>query len=252
MKSLLTFVCLTLFVSSNTSGQITAHQAKKMVKNGDLITLSGLISNGLDINTTFGRNYTLLHYAARYGKYDIATFLVENGADLDVQIKRDKWTPLIISTMENDDSISQLLILSGANPNVAGNSGTTALRNTIGFWGYGGNPKLFKLLIDNGADLTFQCGDCCNRTIFLYCCAWGTPEMLQLLLDKNVDVNVADCKGVNGLMGAIQTKNKEAIQLLLATDIDLSHLDNKGKSILDYALSTKDQEIIDLIHDKIK
>lgn len=252
MKRLLTITLLTLFVFCKTSGQTTTSQIKKLIKADDLKTISQLIENGLDINTTFKGQSTLLHFAAEYGKFDIAKFLVDKGANLNLQDNA-KNTPLMVSTsvFTQHDSISVLLINKGANLNIVGSSGSTALRNTIGIGGAGQQPNIFKLLIDKGADINFQCDECCNRTVFLYCCSWGTTQMLQQLLDKKVDINKTDCNGLNGLMYAVKMKNKDAIKLLLTTNIDTKHEDNKGKTILDYANNSKDEEIISLIKTKI-
>jgi ankyrin repeat protein len=159
----------------------------------------------------------------------------------------------MISTnvLTQNDSISALLIRNGANVNVVGLSGSTALRNTIGIFGVGQQPTIFKMLIANGADINYQCDKCCNRTIFLFCCGWGTTEMIQQLIDREIDINKTDCKGLNGLMVAIILKNKPVIRLLLESNIDMKHQDNKSKSALDYAIKSGDQEIINLIKTKI-
>lgn len=252
MKRLLTITLLICFVFDKTSGQTTTSQIKKLIKADDLKTISQLIANGLDINTTFKGQSTLLHFAAEYGKYDIAKYLVDKGANLNLQDNA-KNTPLMVSTsvFSQHDSISVLLINQGANLNIVGSSGSTALRNTIGIGGAGQQPNIFKLLIDKGADINFQCDECCNRTVFLFCCSWGTTEMLQQLIDKKADIKKIDCKGLNGLMYAIEQKNIVAIKLLLTTSIDIIHKDNKGQTVLDYANKSKDEEIINLIKSKI-
>lgn len=251
MKKHLILFLLALIAFGKASSQTTS-QVKELVKAGDLTTIAQLINNGLDINKTYKRQSTLLHFAAEYGKYDIAKFLVDKGASLNPQDNA-RNTPLMISTsvLFQNDSISALLINKGANPNIVGLSGSTALRNTIGIGGAGQQPIIFKQLIDNGADISFQCDACCNRTIFLYCSAWGTATMLQQLINKKADLNKTDCKGLNGLMYAIKTKNKAAITLLLTTNIQVKHKDNKGKSVLDYANKSQDKEIIEMIRSKL-
>jgi ankyrin repeat protein len=248
MNKFLTLIILTLLVISKTSGQTTTSQIKKLIKAGDLKSVSQLVENGLDINTTFKGKSTLLHYAAVFGKYNIAKYLVDKGANLNLQDNAMN-TPLMISTsvFSQYDSISNLLINKDANLNIVGYAGSTALRNTIGIGGAGQQPDIFKLLIDKGADINFQCDKCCNTTIYLYCCAWGTTEMLQQLIDKKVDINNTDCKGLNGLMYAIKLKNIDTIKLLFTTSIDMKHKDKKGKTALDYAYKSGDDEIIMLI-----
>jgi ankyrin repeat protein len=232
--------------------QVSNAQVKKWIKSGNTAALSHALNEGFEVNTILKSKSTLLHVAAEYGKYDVVKLLVKKGADLNLQDKLGN-TPLMISTsvFSRNDSISKLLIESGASVNAVGKMGASALRNTVGIGGAGQQPATFKLLIDHGADILQECTDCCDRTLFLYCCSWASPDMLQYLLDKKPDIQKTDCDGLNGLMYAIKAKNKAVIPLLLKTDINRNHKDKNGRSVHDYAVETKDESIIQLIDSKL-
>jgi len=248
MKILFTLILSIAIPIVSLLGQSSTSHVKKLIKSDDLKAISELIANGQNINTTFKRHETLLHYAVEYGKFDIVKFLVEQGADMNIQGIL-KSTPLLIaiSGAWRNDSIAEYLINKGANLNIVGLHGSTALRESIGNGGYGQNFKIFKLLIEKGADINFQCNECCNRTVLLYCCSWGTKEMLQLLIDKNIDINQTDCKGLNGLIYAIDANNIDIIKMLLKTEIDLKHKDNTQRTAIDHAKKKNNKDIIELL-----
>src|ERR1041385_3359855 len=119
MKHLFLSFFALILSSLAVTGQISSRQAVRLIKKDDLAGIKKLIANGLNVNSTYKGNSTLLHLAAEYGKFDIVKFLVDTGADMNIQNK-DKQTPLLISTSDvwRNDSISEYLINKGANLNV--------------------------------------------------------------------------------------------------------------------------------------
>ncbi len=213
-----TFIIFTICAN----GQVTSRKVKNYIYECNLKALTELIEDGFNIDTTFKNNETLLHYAAYDGNLKVIKLLVDNGADLNIQDEKYKKTPLLISTSSyfRNDSISEYIINNGANLNIVGQYCSTALRNTLGFKDGEQNFKIFKLLIDKGVDTDLNCDDCCNRTVFLWCCERGTPEMLKYLIAQQVDINQVDCNGENGLIFAIYGKKVENIDLLIKAGID--------------------------------
>ena len=254
MRILLYFLLINFIAGRPIYGQnpketISYKKICKLINKNDLNSIKLLVQNGLDLNKRYKRNQTILHLAAYYENYQIVKYLVDSHVDLNVIETFSNYTAIQISTADTwrNDSISIYLINNGANLDNIGKHGSSALRSTIGFWGKGTKKYLFKLLIEKGADINYQCSECCNRTTFLNCCDRGDPEMIDLLLTKGVNINQTDCEGINGLMYAIQRRNIEVIQFLIKNKIDINHKDNKQKTVYDYALKTKNKEIISLI-----
>ena len=239
------------FGQNSTKPKVKLNYAKerRIVKHNRIEKINKLLGKGLDTTQIID----LLYCSCMYGKYNIAKLMIDNGANINKQYSN-KMTPLLESTLgsKGNDSISELLIRKGANVNSIGAYGGTALRHTIGVAGHRRKVELFKLLIEYGADINYYCNECCNRTPFLYCCGWGTTEMINILLDKKVGINQTDCEGLNGLMYAIKAENTEGVKLLLSTSIDLKHKDKSSLNALDYAMDSKNEGIIKLIKDKIK
>jgi ankyrin repeat protein len=246
---LINFSLVRPIYGQNPKETVSYRKICKLIKKNDLNSIKLLVQNGLDLNKRYKRNQTILHLAAYYENYQIVKYLVDSHVDLNAIETFFNYTPLQISTSDvwSNDSISIYLINNGANLDNIGKHGSSALRNTIGFWGKGTNKYLFKLLIEKGADINYQCSECCNRTTFLNCCARADNEMIQLLLNKGVNINQTDCEGINGLMYAIQKRNVEVIKFLIENKIDINYKDNKQKTAYDYALKTKNKEIISLV-----
>lgn len=245
-------ICTSIVFGQNATKpkvKLTYAQERRLVKHNRIEKITKLLGQGLDTTQITD----LLYYSCMYGKYIIAKLMIENSANVNKQYSN-KMTPLLESTLgsKGNDSISELLIRKGANVNTIGAYGGTALRHTIGIAGNRRKVKLFKLLIEYGADVNYYCIECCNRTPFLYCCGWGTTEMINILLDKKVNINQTDCEGLNGLMYAIKAENTEGVKLLLSTTIDLKHKDKSSLNAADYAMDSKNEEIIKLLKDKIK
>lgn len=174
--------------------------------------------------------------------------LIRSGVDIDM-LDRDGNTALMIATgLEwRDQWVVERLLAAGANVNVVGRHGTTALRNTVGVGGAGQDTLLFRLLLEHGADAITGCSKCCDRSVFLYACMWGTSEMVEALLLRGANVNAVDCKGRNALVHATEGRNAPVVALLLRSGADPKAADAKGKNVLLHAQRIGDRAILDLL-----
>jgi len=64
--------------------------------------------------------------ALEKGNFEIAKFLVENGADPNAQGKHD-WTALTMASEKENFEMVKFLVENGADPNVKNNSGSTKI-----------------------------------------------------------------------------------------------------------------------------
>jgi len=95
---------------------MTTHQAWfQAASTGDLNTLTQALSDGFDINTVDDKQNTALHLATKAAQLEVMSFLIKQGAALDLQ---NDWlsTPLHL-TEKNMDSI-RLLLEAGAESNI--------------------------------------------------------------------------------------------------------------------------------------
>ncbi|ATX81786.1 serine/threonine-protein phosphatase 6 regulatory ankyrin repeat subunit A [Mariprofundus ferrinatatus] len=84
-------------------------------KEGDLKSLQQTLESGFEINSTDQNGNSALHYASQGAHLDVMRFLIEHGADLNLQNSR-LSTPLHL-TAKNIDAI-RILLEAGADPNI--------------------------------------------------------------------------------------------------------------------------------------
>jgi hypothetical protein len=113
-----------------------------------------LVENGADtdVHCRIYRGETPLHISIRRGMKDVAVFLLENGASVEM-VDDDHWTPLmqIASGTGGLAEYTGMLLERGAQKtvNYQNIEGDTALHLAIICHG---NPKTVKLLLEHGAD----------------------------------------------------------------------------------------------------
>lgn len=75
-----------------------------------------LIDSGANVNQKNRNHYTTLYIAVELGNYDLAVYLLDNKADVNVVCRGDKnWTPLHRAVANRNGRIARLLVERGAN-----------------------------------------------------------------------------------------------------------------------------------------
>jgi|GEM_PF-5526510 len=126
------------------------NQLIKSARNGDLEGVKEALSRGADIN--FVTDYYImsaLHHAVIGNHIEIAKFLLENGADVDMVDGLDS-TRLISAVQEGNIDMIRLLLKYNADTEIENISGDTALSSAV----HHENKEAVLLLINNGADFS--------------------------------------------------------------------------------------------------
>jgi ankyrin repeat protein len=168
---------------------------------------------------------TALLFAARQGKLQAARALLDGGADID-QSGADTTSPLLIAIVNGHYELASLLIERGANPNVADVNGRTPLYAAVDLrnvqWSQAPAPKLpqathlamIMQLLDAGADpaipITGKVGhrgsfdmrwtELKGGTVFSRAAWNGDVEIMRLLLARGADPKVVTEKGETALL----------------------------------------------------
>ncbi len=100
-------ILLFSFSCSHTSGNDINSQLIEAVKDGDIGRVRVLIAKGANINTTDDKGGTPLHWAAYYGRKEIAKLLLMQGANL---YQKDKYglTPIDVARINQKKEILEL------------------------------------------------------------------------------------------------------------------------------------------------
>ena len=120
-------------------------------ENGDLESVRSLIQNdGVDVNFLYpaANNNTMLHSAAYFGHFEVAQFLLENGADASIA---DKWgaTPFHLA-FSRHGSVPLVQQLTVGDVSALNGRGKTALHHALM---HGAGVDLLQFLIDHGIDI---------------------------------------------------------------------------------------------------
>ena len=158
-------------VESSRTAPPTEDQIKTIleaVSQGDVDAMKVAFGDDIDPNFTFADGKTVLSAAASLGNLEVATFMLEIGAD---PAKGDQrgMTPLHYAALySRGDSVIPILIEAGVSVNVREASGLTPLHCAA----TGDSEATVALLLDRGADKTLKDG------------FGATPEKTANLNDK--------------------------------------------------------------------
>ncbi len=137
-------------------------------------------------------NYDDLTLAAMVGDRGKVEDLVRAGADIDGSPEI-KTSPLIKSLSAEQVDISKFLLESGANPNIANESGLTALHLACSL----GFEALVAEIVDRGGDVNAKTDY--GMTSLMFAARSGFPGIVKILLTNRADVLSKDSTGMTAL-----------------------------------------------------
>ena len=226
-------------------------------REGDLESARAFVAAGADVNAIGGDGKDVLGLAIFNGSYDLASFLIDNHAQVnhaDAQgftplfwavDRRNMETPPNFPWMVTTDPLPLIrkLLDAGANPNAIVNNtprarmrdgsprivfGTSLMRAA-----FSGDVELVKLLLAHGADPHIVSKD--NETSLMAACGTGfingyskgrSPaerlETVKLLVQLGEDVNAADNYGITPLMVAANLGDLPVVEYLMDQGADLA------------------------------
>lgn len=109
---------------------------------------------------------------------------------------------------------------------------------------YRGNVEVAKFLIEHVKDVNYKSDE---GTALSGLSVKYNKELVEHLLKKNADPNIADTTGYTPLFWAVKFGNKELVELLLKYNADKTKKDSMGMTPFEYALKTDKKDIINLL-----
>jgi len=156
---------------------------------GDAGKVEEFLDSGIAVDSRDRYDATPLHWAAEYGRTEVAEILLEHGADINAR----KYsaliyysgmtygnTPLHCATRWGRAEVVELLLRYGADVNVQNEDGITPLHNAV-----------------RGGDSQDEC-----------------VKMVNLLLSHGANAEVADIKGKTPQRWALERDNRDAAEIL--------------------------------------
>ncbi|MEJ5105807.1 ankyrin repeat domain-containing protein [Chryseobacterium sp. MYb328] len=109
---------------------------------------------------------------------------------------------------------------------------------------YRGNIEVAEFLIDHVKDVNYKSKE---GTALAGLSVKYNKKLVEDLLKKKADPNIADTTGATPLFWAVKFGNKELIELLLQYKADKSIKDSMGMTPFEYALQTHKEDIINIL-----
>jgi len=107
--------------------------------------------------------------------------------------------------------------------------------------------KILKLLIENNCNINLT--DSIGNSAFMYACDKNNGEIMEMLLDRKVDINQTNTNEENALIRICKNKkeNLNCVKLLVKRSINIHHEDNMGNTALFYACENSHSATINLL-----
>lgn len=207
---------------------------------GDLEAARQAIDKGAKANAATSRE-TALSTAAYYGHRDIVDLLLAQGAEINKTDDEAHTTPLIAAIVGGEPEIADFLAQRGADVDLRTKEGVSALTCAVGIEHAG----LVSLLIERGADVNAKTID--GGTPLIAAANIGATEIAQLLTAAGADVNIQKNDGENALMLAIDKKNPEMARMLLDRNADINLKTQEGWTALMIAALRGDPDILEAL-----
>jgi ankyrin repeat protein len=164
----------------------------------DLSMIEILLKWKADVHMKDHEGLTALHYVARQGAYECAELLLKAGCQVDIKDYAGR-TPLIDFCFHSRAQVDQI--------------------------------PLFRLLVNSGGDVHCK-SDRRHWTCLHMAAAAGNTDILQLLLDRGVDVNARNKDGNTPIMMALSENRLNAVLMLLKYDAKLDFYNKLGRGTL--------------------
>ena len=148
--------------------------------NGHYNLAKFLLENGADVNLRDDNDWSALLRASYQSNYKLTELLLDYNAEVDQQNKNG-WTALMCACKDGRYEVAQILLQRGrANPNIRRVSGRTALMSASG----AGRYEEVKLLLKFGAQVTMHVKDSHGYTASDYARQGGHKLVVDLLSGK--------------------------------------------------------------------
>ncbi len=203
-----------------------AEEIHDAVKSGDLAAVKAILSAQPDrLKAVNERGYTPLHIAARESRIEMASFLLEKGADLEAK-NPTGVTPLYAAVASKKPEAVRFLLDKGADPNAQTRYQTTPLFAAA----ESGSVEIIRLLIERKADVNHVSpifGSPLHRAAYM-----DQPEAAEALMDAGADLKVKDQRGQTPLHQAAQLGRVAVARIFAEKGAPLDDLEGNKRTPL--------------------
>ncbi|MDL2207229.1 ankyrin repeat domain-containing protein [Desulfovibrio sp. OttesenSCG-928-M16] len=214
--------------------QAGLYEACKKFESPELIRL--FLQHGADVNATQSLGYTLLMLNTIDPR--CVPLLVEAGADINYRNQHPagkKRTALMYALEAKKPDLALALLAAGADPNLEAERDLRLYTALLMEVNGKGRLEIVKALLDAGArlDVTDSRG---HSLLHVASVGGGGVAMLELLVEKGLDVKAVEDDGDTVLFHAARNNKPEVIEWLIKAGCDVNRATDEGKTALHAAL----------------
>ncbi|KAK0654316.1 ankyrin-3 [Cercophora samala] len=203
------------------------------VGNADMIqTLLETAKPNLEAEDEDGR--TPLYHTCVWGHHRAADVLLQNGADANMGSREGVWSPLAAAADDGYDKCVELLLAKGANPNSRNTWGSVLRYAAIK-----GHTTVCRILLDAGANPNDPENEApiLNEVIQSSTKESSFLDTLELLIDRGANINAQNSLGMSPLMlGTCHVNGPDILRILLGRDVDIELADGDGETAVHYGV----------------
>ncbi|CAI8021209.1 Putative ankyrin repeat protein MM_0045 [Geodia barretti] len=173
--------------------------------------------------------------AAREGRTEVVSLLLETGANTDLQ-NMDGDSALMMAARESSTTVVALLVKAGANTDLQNKDGDSALMMAVSSWS---KTKVVPMLVKAGAALDLQNKEG-DSAVIIATVRYHLP-VLKELVRAGADLNLQNQEGLTALMISSRTGRTDLTEILLSGEnISLDIQSVIGWSALFFAVDNGD------------
>lgn len=216
---------------------------------GSLEAVEALLKSKADINAQSSTGNTALMLAIDRGKIDVALTLIKSGANLEIKGQKG-WTALHNAASGGDKGykeVAEALIKHNASVDALSETLLTPLHEAAGK----SLVDLVRLLVDAGADVNAR--DKFSNTPLRMCASNAQSfanletfkQTVQILLDAGADINSGTTINTTSLHSVVKWGNIDAVKFMLEHGADPNIRTTKGELPIDFAKDSAIKELLE-------
>ena len=208
------------------------------VKSNEVEATRLLLSSGADPNARADNGDTLLTFVIFTGHREICNLLIDHGADVNLS-RADGTPPVCLAAWMGMKDIYKVMINKGAKYDIRKDLFTSLCLAVQDQYG-----EIWENFRSRGVDVTGKDG----TNVLCSAAVYGHGDIIKFLIQKGVEVNSRNQKGVLALGNAIWNKEVEAVKLLLSSGADANaSTGSSGHTLLTLASVVGKHEICNLL-----
>jgi ankyrin repeat protein len=233
-----------LLSASASSSAVAGDALLSAVKEKDLASVRSVLMQDRDANRADADRTTALAWAVHADDREIATLLLNAGADV-AATNRYGVGPLYLASQNGSAKMLQLLLEHGADPHAALPDGETALMTAART----GNAAAVEVLVAAGADVS-AAESSKGQTALMWAAAENNAEAVKALLAAGADIDARSSTGeFDALAFAVRAGAVDATRALLESGADANDETRGGTSMLVLATMNAHYELAALLLD---